>query len=64
MIIERHGGIKVYIYMNNLMADCSIEESVKMLCFHFFVYTLRINIYLPAYHFRKWNVKIIHFQVL
>lgn len=56
MITERHGGIKVYMYMNNLMANCSLEESVKMLCFHFLVYTLRINIYLSAYHSRKWNM--------
>lgn len=40
MIKEKHGGIKVYMYMNNLMADCGPEESIKILCSGFLAYAL------------------------
>lgn len=28
----KHRSIKVYMYMNNLMADCGLEEYIKFLC--------------------------------
>lgn len=55
MIKEKHGGIKVSMYMNNLMADCGSEESIKILCSTFLVYALGES-YLPFYHSRKWNM--------
>lgn len=44
-IKEKHGGIKVSMYMNNLMADCGPEESIKILCSSCLVYALETVIF-------------------
>lgn len=45
MIKEKHRGTEVYMYMNNLMVDCGLEESIKILCSSFLEYVLRIVIF-------------------
>lgn len=37
MVKEKHGGIKVYIYMENLIVDYGLEEFIKTWCSSFLV---------------------------
>lgn len=41
---EKHEGIKIYMCMNNLMADCVLEEGLKF-CAHFLVYALGVVLF-------------------
>lgn len=33
MIKAKHGGVKIHIYIHNLMAACGLEESISVLQF-------------------------------
>lgn len=64
MIKEKQRGTEVYMYMNNLMVDCGLEESIKILCSSFLEYVLRIVIFAFLSAQKMEYVKIIYFQVL